>query len=111
MTPGARFYTRVLFHARDKTCTHCGPDIQSNTLILTFMRMQTTIGGLAGLRVRMDVRAGNKTRIEIVSDGTFSAMLAEDPELKCATLPVLVCCCRVFAACECLCLFLSRIGR
>ena len=39
------------------------------------------LGGTVGYRVRMDSRVGPKTRIEVVTEGVFTRMLVDDPEL------------------------------
>ncbi|NLH79770.1 MAG: ATP-dependent helicase HrpB, partial [Phyllobacteriaceae bacterium] len=48
-------------------------------------RMATTladeIGGLVGHRVRMDARVSKRTRIEVVTEGVFTRMILDDPEL------------------------------
>lgn len=41
-----------------------------------------TIGQTVGYRVRMDTRISSKTRIEIVTEGVFTRLLLDDPELK-----------------------------
>ncbi len=38
-------------------------------------------GGMVGYRVRLDTRVGKATRIEIVTEGVFTRMILDDPEL------------------------------
>jgi ATP-dependent helicase HrpB len=40
------------------------------------------VGDTIGYRVRLDSRVGPKTRIEIVTEGVFTRMILDDPELK-----------------------------
>ncbi len=40
------------------------------------------VGETIGYRVRLDARVGPNTRIEIVTEGVFSRMILDDPELK-----------------------------
>jgi ATP-dependent helicase HrpB len=40
------------------------------------------VGDTVGYRVRLDSRVGPKTRIEIVTEGVFTRMILDDPELK-----------------------------
>jgi ATP-dependent helicase HrpB len=40
------------------------------------------VGETIGYRVRLDSRIGPKTRIEVVTEGVFSRMILDDPELK-----------------------------
>jgi len=40
-----------------------------------------TVGGAVGYRVRMDTKAGPRTRIEVVTEGVLTRMLQEDPGL------------------------------
>ncbi len=40
------------------------------------------VGDTIGYRVRLDSRIGPKTRIEVVTDGVFTRMILNDPELK-----------------------------
>ena len=40
------------------------------------------VGDTIGYRVRLDSRIGPKTRIEIVTEGVFTRMILDDPELK-----------------------------
>lgn len=44
--------------------------------------MNSEPGGIAGYRVRMESRAGPQTRIEYVTEGIFSRMILDDPELS-----------------------------
>src|SRR5690606_8730311 len=39
------------------------------------------VGGTVGYRVRMDSRVSAQTRIEVVTEGVFTRMLLDDPEL------------------------------
>ncbi|QGZ95330.1 ATP-dependent helicase HrpB [Terricaulis silvestris] len=40
------------------------------------------VGGTIGYRVRLDSRVGPKTRIEVVTEGVFTRMISDDPELR-----------------------------
>lgn len=40
------------------------------------------VGGTVGLRVRLGSKIGPKTRIEVVTEGVFSRMILDDPELS-----------------------------
>jgi ATP-dependent helicase HrpB len=40
-----------------------------------------TLGGLVGLRVRLESRISDKTRIEVITEGIFTRMILDDPEL------------------------------
>ena len=40
------------------------------------------VGDTVGYRVRLDSRVGPRTRIEIVTEGVFTRMILDDPELK-----------------------------
>ncbi len=40
------------------------------------------VGETVGYRVRLDSRVGPKTRIEIVTEGVFTRMILDDPELR-----------------------------
>jgi ATP-dependent helicase HrpB len=40
------------------------------------------VGDTVGYRVRLDSRVGPKTRIEVVTEGVFTRMILDDPELK-----------------------------
>ncbi|WP_153770572.1 ATP-dependent helicase HrpB [Labrenzia sp. CE80] len=40
------------------------------------------VGERVGYRVRMDTRVGTKTRIEVITEGIFTRMILEDPELS-----------------------------
>ncbi|MDB5538568.1 MAG: HrpB [Devosia sp.] len=40
------------------------------------------VGGTVGYRVRLDARVTNRTRIEVVTEGVFTRMILDDPELK-----------------------------
>ena len=40
------------------------------------------VGDRVGLRVRLGSKIGPKTRIEVVTEGIFSRMIVDDPELK-----------------------------
>ncbi len=40
------------------------------------------VGETIGYRVRLDSRIGPKTRVEVVTEGVFSRMILDDPELK-----------------------------
>ena len=39
------------------------------------------LGGLVGYRIRFDTKVGPKTRIEVVTEGIFTRMVQNDPEL------------------------------
>lgn len=39
------------------------------------------VGGTIGYRVRMDARVSGRTRVEVVTEGVFTRMLLDDPEL------------------------------
>ena len=39
------------------------------------------LGGTVGLRVRLESRIGPKTRIEVITEGIFTRMILDDPEL------------------------------
>ena len=41
-----------------------------------------SVGATVGYRVRMDSRVGPKTRVEVVTEGVFTRMILDDPELK-----------------------------
>ena len=43
--------------------------------------MDTTVGGVVGLRTRHDTRVGPDTRLEIVTEGVLTRMLLDDPGL------------------------------
>jgi ATP-dependent helicase HrpB len=40
------------------------------------------VGETIGYRVRLDSKIGPKTRIEVVTEGVFSRMVLDDPELR-----------------------------
>lgn len=40
------------------------------------------VGGLVGYRVRLDSRVSKRTRIEVVTEGIFTRMILDDPELS-----------------------------
>jgi ATP-dependent helicase HrpB len=40
------------------------------------------VGGTVGYRVRMDSRVSRRTRIEVVTEGVFTRMIADDPSLE-----------------------------
>lgn len=40
------------------------------------------VGDTIGYRVRLDSRVGSKTRIEVVTEGVFTRMVLDDPELR-----------------------------
>jgi ATP-dependent helicase HrpB len=40
------------------------------------------VGDTIGYRVRLDSRIGQKTRIEVVTEGVFTRMILDDPELR-----------------------------
>src|SRR5690606_35195630 len=40
------------------------------------------VGATVGYRVRMDTKAGPRTRIEVVTEGVLTRMLQEDPSLE-----------------------------
>lgn len=40
------------------------------------------VGATVGLRARMDTKVGPRTRIEVVTEGVFTRMILEDPELS-----------------------------
>ena len=44
--------------------------------------MGERVGETVGYRVRLDSRVGPKTRIEVVTEGVFTRMILEDPELS-----------------------------
>src|SRR6185312_5391431 len=44
--------------------------------------MAASLGEPVGYRVRLDSRIGPRTRIEVVTEGVFTRMLLDDPELK-----------------------------
>lgn len=39
------------------------------------------VGGVVGYRVRLDARVSGRTRIEVVTEGVFTRMILDDPEL------------------------------
>jgi ATP-dependent helicase HrpB len=39
------------------------------------------VGGVVGYRVRLDARVSRRTRIEVVTEGVFTRMILDDPEL------------------------------
>src|SRR5579885_1522424 len=39
------------------------------------------VGATVGYRVRLETKAGGSTRIEVVTEGVFTRMLLDDPEL------------------------------
>lgn len=39
------------------------------------------VGGVVGYRVRLDARVSERTRIEVVTEGVFTRMILDDPEL------------------------------
>ena len=43
------------------------------------------VGDAIGYRVRLDARVGPRTRIEVVTEGVFTRMVLDDPELKCVS--------------------------
>ena len=44
--------------------------------------LSESVGGRIGLRARMVSKAGPKTRIEVVTEGVFTRMILDDPELS-----------------------------
>jgi ATP-dependent RNA helicase HrpB len=40
------------------------------------------VGGIVGLRVRFGSKVSRRTRIEIVTEGVFTRLIVDDPELK-----------------------------
>ena len=42
----------------------------------------TTLGGLVGLRARLDTRVSAATRVEVVTEGVFTRMILDDPSLE-----------------------------
>ncbi len=40
------------------------------------------VGGTVGYRVRLDTRVGKNTRVEVVTEGVFTRMILDDPELN-----------------------------
>lgn len=40
------------------------------------------VGGVVGYRVRLDAKVSERTRIEVVTEGVFTRMILDDPELK-----------------------------
>ncbi len=40
------------------------------------------VGGTVGYRVRLDAKVSRRTRIELVTEGVFTRMILDDPELK-----------------------------
>lgn len=40
------------------------------------------VGGVVGYRVRLDAKVSKRTRIEVVTEGVFTRMILDDPELK-----------------------------
>lgn len=40
------------------------------------------VGGTVGYRVRLDAKVSRRTRIEVVTEGVFTRMILDDPELK-----------------------------
>ena len=45
-------------------------------------RLNETVGDSVGLRVRLGSRIGPRTRLEVVTEGVFTRMIVDDPELK-----------------------------
>ena len=43
--------------------------------------LSETVGERIGLRARMVSQSGRKTRIEVVTEGVFTRMILDDPEL------------------------------
>lgn len=46
------------------------------------MTLDQAVGETVGYRVRMDGKVGPRTRIEVVTEGIFTRMLLDDPELR-----------------------------
>jgi ATP-dependent helicase HrpB len=46
------------------------------------MSLGEPVGGTVGYRVRLDAKVSGKTRIEVVTEGVFTRMLLDDPELR-----------------------------
>ena len=44
--------------------------------------LNEAVGATVGYRVRLDAKVSGKTRIEVVTEGVFTRMLLDDPELK-----------------------------
>ena len=44
--------------------------------------IREVVGETVGLRVRLGSKVSSRTRIEVVTDGVFARMIAQDPELK-----------------------------
>ena len=44
--------------------------------------LEDALGGVVGLRVRMQSRVSGRTRIEVVTEGVFARMILEDPGLE-----------------------------
>ena len=44
--------------------------------------LQEEVGATIGLRMRLGTRVSGRTRIEVVTEGVFSRMILDDPELK-----------------------------
>ncbi|MCB1477701.1 MAG: ATP-dependent helicase HrpB [Rhodobiaceae bacterium] len=42
----------------------------------------TKLGGIVGLRARLDTRVSAQTRIEVVTEGVFTGMILDDPSLE-----------------------------
>lgn len=40
------------------------------------------VGGVVGYRVRLDAKVSKRTRIEVVTEGVFTRMILDDPELR-----------------------------
>ena len=40
------------------------------------------VGGTVGLRIRLESRIGPQTRIEVITEGIFTRMILDDPELS-----------------------------
>jgi ATP-dependent helicase HrpB len=45
------------------------------------MTLGDAVGGTVGYRVRLDAKVSGRTRIEVVTEGVFTRMLLDDPEL------------------------------
>ncbi|MFN3890798.1 MAG: ATP-dependent helicase HrpB [Beijerinckiaceae bacterium] len=44
--------------------------------------LKDSVGGLVGLRVRLESRVSARTRIEVVTEGVFARMILDDPSLE-----------------------------
>ncbi len=44
--------------------------------------LKDSVGGIVGLRVRLESRVSARTRIEVVTEGVFARMILDDPSLE-----------------------------